>query len=442
METSPTLIINQTPIHHLSGPVSYRFLEPKNFDRYHTIGLDLPLILLFGDNHTGFDNMCSIDGPEEKDATLPVIANALPCDKAKGCYRIYDREFISLCNELAEHSTYPIDFYSELHNKHQDFYLQRNERNTKSILDLINVRSIYCLSPSYRHVCPYPHLRWNYADVRSHQNGVISDLQQFGHNIFKYKQTLHAETIYNHIEESRRGRLIDVLNHIRFSESFDVSHMYNVLFDYIQEDETDKIRKQIHSQTIVPFNNMEFWKDILIRCVNDSIQKRETPVSPARVTSFIQTLTNSRGMITLSDEEREIINILSYFITIIVGPFMDLYFILRIFKTPTPRNGVKPTLKNSSNPTLAIGYFGHNHCTRISYMLSSVMNLYKIRETELPPTPTPIRCLHLSGRPIDIDVAVFKHNARRAPPGLAVQTSYQEASFGYKTKNRYLRYFR
>ena len=465
MEKTPALIINQRHIHHLSGPISYRFLEPKNFDTYHTLGLDLPLILLFGDDHSGFDNMCSIEGPEEKDVTLPDIANTLPCNKSKGCYRIYDREFLSLFNELAEQSTYPIDFYSELHNKYQDFYLQRHDQNNnyyKSVLDLINVRSIKCLYPEYRHLCQYPNLRWHYADIRNHQNGVISDLSQFGHNIYNFLESdqLNIDNLYLRISERRLGRLIDVLNNIRFperGERFDAAYMYDVLFHYIQADETDKIRKQINSQSVDPFNNVGYWKDILIRCFIDHVytnhsvwsKKLETPIMPSvEIKLFIQKITNSRGIITLSEEEKEMLDILSYFITLIIGPFMDLYFILRIFKTPTPRPGVEPTRKNSSNPTLAIGYFGNAHCSRISYMLS-IANLYKSKETKLPPTPMPIRCIHLNGRPIDIDDAVSKHNAKRAPvlgqpiiDGAVSGYSYQEEFLGKKMKNRYLRYFR
>ena len=459
------LIINQQQINHLSGPVSYRFLEPKQFDIYHRLGLDLPLILLFGDNHSGFDNMCSINNPEqpeEKDATLPDIANTLPCNKSKGCYRIYDREFLSLFNELAEHSTYPIDFYLELHNKYQDVYLQRNEQHNnyyKSVLDLLNVKSIKCLYPQYRHLCQYPHLRWHYADIRSHRNGVISDLLQFDNNMYRYAYQegddlkINTENIFRNISVGRLGRLIDVLHNIRFPENgeqFDCKHVYDILFDYIQEDETDKIRKQIRSQSIDPFNNVEYWKDILIRCFIDHVYGKHSvhqtthipsAFSSVQIKPFIQKITDSHGIITFS-EEQDMLDALSFFIISIASPFMELYFILRIFKTPRPRDSVQPTLKNSSNPSLAIGYFGHNHCSRISYMLSTAMNLYKSKATELPPTPTPIRCIHLEGRSIDIDDEVFKHNVKRAPAGLGVQTSYQEAHLGKKTKNRYRRYFR
>ncbi len=80
-----------TNISRISGPVSFYYLKPKDSSG------NLPLILLFGDVHFSYDNMCT-------DCTCE--------DEKNCCHAIYDDNFLKKLEKLARPNR-PIDFYVE-----------------------------------------------------------------------------------------------------------------------------------------------------------------------------------------------------------------------------------------------------------------------------------------------------------------------------------------
>ena len=80
------LIVHNTAIKKLSGPISFYYLRPdyENFIAIPESDREkYPLIILFGDRHESFDSICN------------------PCDISNGCYRIDSDEFLQVIDSLA-----------------------------------------------------------------------------------------------------------------------------------------------------------------------------------------------------------------------------------------------------------------------------------------------------------------------------------------------------
>jgi len=95
------LLIANKLIQFISGPISCTLLTPVSYETYQAKGLELPVLLLFGDSHFSFDTMCNFTTDK------PPLLNGI-CEPDKGCYKIYSTEFLQALNQLAE-GTYPID---------------------------------------------------------------------------------------------------------------------------------------------------------------------------------------------------------------------------------------------------------------------------------------------------------------------------------------------
>ena len=72
-------------ISNISGPVVCYYLKPdkKIFKNLKNYGIELPLLLLFGDIHGSSDEMCT------------------DCENSEGCYRIYDENLLKLLDSLS-----------------------------------------------------------------------------------------------------------------------------------------------------------------------------------------------------------------------------------------------------------------------------------------------------------------------------------------------------
>ena len=88
----PGLIIGNTNIQRLSGPIGFTFLRPRNDIK------SLPLIVLFGDEHESYERNCM----------------NCDCNRNKNgcCYTITDPNFLRILDTLAD-DNHPVDFYVE-----------------------------------------------------------------------------------------------------------------------------------------------------------------------------------------------------------------------------------------------------------------------------------------------------------------------------------------
>jgi len=117
----------------VSGPVSMYYLKP--------ISNDMPLILLFGDHHFSYDNMCE-------------------CNSC--CHEIYSPCFLKKLDRLSTPSR-PVDFYVEYFDDTDD------TGSFRSPLDKFRspvFQSCYKKTMKAGSKCPAPNIRWQYSDIR------------------------------------------------------------------------------------------------------------------------------------------------------------------------------------------------------------------------------------------------------------------------------------
>jgi hypothetical protein len=447
-------------IKFLSGPISYYFLTPKPsvYEAYHKAGLDLPIYLLFGDQHFSFSNMCNIKGeinvPKQVDGS---------CPNAKNCYRIYDDSFLSALDELAERSDYPIDFYSELHDNTTKETVDDSFNNVRGPLSVFNRKLIECFDPATRgHNCKYPHIRWQYGDIRNTMSGFISQLDTL-YQLIRFRD---EELTENHsypilidldLVANRLTPLFitTISEQMLCSEWGEINYprIFEVIFHFIEQDPNDKFVKQIKKQRIREFRTIAYWRKLMYDNFMNYTGQSTTILYPEEYNRVISTLASPYIIV---ENYRQYLMLLhfAHILLDIISEFMNVYFLMRTFKTPTPRPNQEPTVKNSSNPTLVVSYFGNAHTTHIVSILTELMKLYEIKYSteklvfsnadDEDKIDQANRCLTLSGRPFNIDYYVQTYNNRRRPirvPSVQEMGQHQEAFLGKKKlKNRYRRY--
>lgn len=142
---------NGIQAHTLSGPMSYAYLKPTEeaYERYKQQGLDLPLVLLFGDVHFSQQGTCPT-----------------PCTPPD-CLSIATKEFLQGVDALSTNT--PIDFYTESSESYQTESHRGQGVLFESFLDKL---SLYChhaskrSDPDYAVKCSARNIRWHYGDLR------------------------------------------------------------------------------------------------------------------------------------------------------------------------------------------------------------------------------------------------------------------------------------
>jgi len=129
----------------ISGPVSMYYLKP--------ISNDMPLILLFGDHHFSYNNMCTT----RRSITIPYSEK-----EEYGSFEIYSPYFLKKLDRLATPSR-PIDFYVE-------YFDDSDDTGTfDSPLDKFRgplFQPCYKKTMKKGSKCPAPNIRWHYSDIR------------------------------------------------------------------------------------------------------------------------------------------------------------------------------------------------------------------------------------------------------------------------------------
>ena len=158
-------------IRKLSGPVSCFYLKPTNnrlWESYHKEGVDLPLILLFGDIHYSNKGRCS------------------PCDTKTAfseCYGIDEKPFYRLFDQLAEKT--PVDFFLETSEKKDEWKIIN--KNTFPIREIEKLsrsgnvarRSHPPQSDNHLNRDPLiPTMRWHYSDARHMGKGIEREISE------------------------------------------------------------------------------------------------------------------------------------------------------------------------------------------------------------------------------------------------------------------------
>lgn len=152
-------------IQRISGPISMYYLrpDPSFMKDYLAVGIYLPLVMLWGDQHESVSGQC----------------DSCECGEEECCRAIYDASFVKSLDQLGKE--YPIDFYTEWNGSRDPSITTRYKDNilfyhflTRLTLPCHNVslRS----KENYHSLCPTRNIRWHYSDVRFEQNTIEGNI--------------------------------------------------------------------------------------------------------------------------------------------------------------------------------------------------------------------------------------------------------------------------
>ena len=375
----------------VSGPVSMYYLKP--------ISNDMPIILLFGDHHFSYDNMCNIASSDLNGRSNEGRSNGRSNERRSNEVRyshkmprtneleIYSPIFLKQLDNLSTPSR-PVDFYVE-------YFDDTDNGSFDSPLDKFT-EPIF--QPCYKRTmkkgsrCPAPNIRWHYSDIRlsKMKNNIeyIFDtlyvFSQFCKNVMErgsyegvsldsWKQISDAIHRRNMkfsnklVEQLRREKPglttpYKILDFYRKCTGIDVAKK-SVLRKIIRilasanlvEDIVELIFSYTNATTYPSliykqFMKQDQWrifseKDFIVSALRESLGRKLSP---------------NMGKIVIGDllnfdiaYNREIDSILLH----INSTFVDLYTILRMMK------------KIDTPPALCVGYFGNMHVTNLVSIL-------------------------------------------------------------------------
>ena len=422
------LKINNTIIKKISGPVSFYLFIPNSSSEtiyMKNSGINPPIIILFGDKHLSYENMCE---------------NCICESIEKCCMKIQNKNFINLLDNLA--SKIKLDFNVE--QEFDSYFLKENYKNyeNKGPMPDLLLTIKDCLFKNTN--CLTKNIKWNYVDIRITEEKFNYNYESSIIKIFDYFSAIESELIeepeiknkkdkYNYILDSinminnynktilQKTRYINILNNI--IETLTTKNFLNIF--EISNRNKSLIYKQIRKLN-KPYNNIDYWKnklnkytkyifkerlneydiDIdnfikvlkihvkLCKIIFDNPEKKEITELKEYILRHYNNELNNYITILDNDYEEDTIEIIKISITSI---FLDIYYVTRSLKTP----------KSEKNSILSIGYFGNNHITQLIYFLTKILSIYNI-EQYIDNTNETNRCLDFSNDYIDLDKIIEK----------------------------------
>jgi hypothetical protein len=377
-------------IKKISGPVSMYYLIP-NKDIEHTFYK--PPILLFGDVHRSYENMCE------------------PCHVEDGCYAINQEEFFKKIDECATFEI-PIEFYTEAYLDREnnfDRFIQGFEGGILS--DIISMGSD-CFKQNMEK-CPTKNIRWHYSDPRLGQMHneltiesaihiavdamnayipfftenpeLVKDSKKFLRMFFRENNFIPSDELKSAVQHimssilSINGRISRNLPQTFSSSFFDMIKPTNSL-----------IAKQIKKNPHISF---ETWKFIFAELISASLLENKEVISSYKYIkpNLFQQYGTINMLDNIPDQHFEDI---SDFILILLAPLLDIYTIARMFKIPSP-----PSVPSVLN----VGLFGDSHVRTMVHILTDNFDytvVYK-KEQEDDEDDEANRCLNID-KPINI----------------------------------------
>jgi len=438
------LLIADKLIKFISGPISCTLLTPLSYDTYQSKGLELPIILLFGDSHFSFDNMCNF--PTDK----PPLVDGI-CEPDNGCYKIYSPEFLQALNQLAE-GTYPIDIYGE-------FQKGNTIRAIQGPMDLFLDQNSTCFLHETKSTsaCRYKNLRWHYSDVRHIKGTFIYYMSMYNDilsTIGKTTTTSNAYTslVQKYIPEEQFKEIFRVLKAfiLNTDSKGNIKNMVYNIFRNLLLNPNDKIIKQINSQ-IEELRSIKLWADIIIQTFIKYNMSLMIPDLHGLETIFMYLKIRDEHAIEEILSNQILTNTLRQLVKLIrtvSALFFDIYTILRMFKKPSPKSYHKPNKTDELNPTLSVCYFGYNHCRNIEYMLRSLSMYQSILSVDHSNLIS--RCIDVSNQNLNLSELFHIMNRQRRQTIKTDEDVSQEELYKDMVstltefsgrKNRYIKYY-
>ena len=388
------VIFGKGGITSLSGPVSFHYLRPTKqvYDRGH--GKYFPLIVLFGDRHFSFENICD-----------PCV-----CKGNKGCcHKLSDPRFLRKLDTLST-DQHPVDFYTEtpLSGTGSGF-------DGGMLKDLTTGEMISCYHHDVRGTrydkCPTKKIRWQAGETRhvwTNELSVSYDeddfMQEFYKNpsniakmenktwieqefttvlrlfqsvtvspkefrnlyIIKIKLIL-SKSAFKGIEGIQK-LLMTLCDDSNGSDDLNVDKFSKAFFGLFTKDNS-LIYKQIAKQSFEPLRDFNRWIDFYKRLLHREIETHlyYIPYKKQGLREMIKKLPSILSNVSSFDFSRfDPYDYLGGF-DIINSPLLDIYTMARIWKQPT--GGIRSSL--------SFGYFGDAHVQNILHLLLST-NLYEL----------------------------------------------------------------
>jgi hypothetical protein len=342
------LIINNTQVQRLSGPVSITILKPT--ESFHT-KFKAPLIVLFGDLHFSNANQCQC--------------------RQEHCYKIYEPAFLQLWDKI----NCPIDFYVEafLHNE-PTFPNFVTNREPLSIL----LRNIHpCYKRKDKSKCITNNIHWHSADIRKSSNKSYYNLERFIDDFSVVIEEFAKRETYSVIIVKRI-----ITKHLlkNYSKEMCIEYLELCKYGLRNQNFVTKFINHDHSLIMKQVKKTyEIWKQWIKLYMLFHIQAKISNLSPrSRIDVEIPTLISNylvsgeerdveKLVHYLSKHERELDQYESDFLEFNTM-FLDMYMLTRTFK----KRG------DGKQAMISLGYFGRDHCQDIKWFLTDILKGYKV----------------------------------------------------------------
>ena len=434
-------------IQKINGPVSMYYLKPKKniWNTYKKEGLELPLLLLWGDIHqyrTGMCENCSCNIDNES--------------KNNCCVALHDDRFLKELDELAKIT--PIDFYTEFS---KDMISYVGHHGDILFGDFIKKTTIDCYDVAlrsknyYTQHCPTQNVRWHYVDSRFMKNVIegyilspiykwinfqINRLSEnpsssfpstLGDVLYQYGDyepynSYDPDNFFSYslpINKTLISLLCDSDNIETFTYSF-IDQVIDALAVY-RSKRKSAILKQLDRIYFLKLRDIDVWKDGMISNLlqmpiyRDTFQtfqnfpkETHTAIKEFILSNMTYEILNSTSSNGKESPYFKLIPALQAFNKVILiaqTKIMDLYFVGRLLKSP----------ENNITGTLALGFFGDYHTRSIVDLLSQPIFGYDvttIQSTDLVEYNDPRinRCVTIQ-IPIPLVQDVMAHHQRRFP---------------------------
>jgi hypothetical protein len=434
-------------IQRINGPVSMYYLKPKKnvWNIQKREGLELPLLLLWGDIHqyrTGMCENCSCDIDNES--------------KNNCCIPLHDKIFLKELDEIAKFT--PIDFYTEFA-KDMISYIGKDE----DILfgDFIKATTMSCHDVSlrskniYKKLCPTKYIRWHYIDARFMKDVIEGhiinpiplwinfQIRRLSKNPFASFPSTLGDVLMEYdeydpyypseflsysipINISIISLFFDSENIEILTKSF-IDQVFDALAFYRPKRKSG-IFKQLDRIAFYKLTDIDVWKDLIISNLIDMPIYHDAFISFINIPKDIRKnlydfiipnisydLTNNSSSNSKNRKQISYVSLipaleaLNKLIIIAQTKIMDLYFIGRLLKSP----------KENITGTLALGFFGDYHTRSIVDLLSKPIfgyDVVTIQSTDLVEYNDPRinRCISIK-TPISLIQDIQIHHKQRFP---------------------------
>jgi hypothetical protein len=345
------LTIGAENYYAIGGPISFTVLSPTETIN-DIIGSKQPIIILMGDSHESDEGLCSTD---EMCVTFP-----------NRCLSITSKEWYLLLDSISSH-TCPLDYTTEvffpldLLNKDPTYVIQPNKDGkllpynrfdteyTDTPLRWILDNHFHCFSrlqsyESDNDICFTKHIRYQFVDVRVSGKGVILDKKDKAYNFknsFESNLLSSFSSTLNHFTPTTKIHPESKLSveYVALLPLVNITLFATTLWDDPSFQKHSLVFKQIKKET-----NKEFFRDTFIEYFNFTLAddfksnifdqtrsyvKFKEQVKKEFIEASMYDMWCAKDFIARLTPYQDIV---AMYIRKIFTPFLDLYFLFRMWK--------------------------------------------------------------------------------------------------------------